>query len=76
MIGFFLRAAVRMLVLAGVLYGTFFVPIGPRTLYGHLTRIAGTQEAHELFGAVSTVAKDASKVVVHRVEGIRAGDQR
>jgi hypothetical protein len=75
-IGFLLRAAVRMLVLAAVLYGTFFIPIGPRTLYGHLSRIASTQEAHELFGAVSTAAKDAGKVVASKVERVRAGDQR
>ncbi len=60
-----------MLVLAAALYGTFFVPIGSRTLYGHLRRIAATSEAHELFGAVSGVAHDAGKAVASRVEKLK-----
>ena len=32
-----------MLALAGVLYATFFVPLGPHTLYGHMSRIAADQ---------------------------------
>ena len=53
MLGFFARTALRMLALAGVLYATFFVPLGPRTLYGHMSRIAATSEAHELFAALA-----------------------
>ena len=68
MIGFALRAGFRMLALAGALYVTFFVPIGPRTLYGHMARIAKTQEAHELYEAVSDTAKQAADALRDRVK--------
>ena len=67
MIAFFLRAAVKMLVLSAVLYGTFFVPLGRYTLYGHLSRIAGTSEAQELGGEVSTALEDAKSGVTEQV---------
>ena len=67
MIAFFLRAAVKMLVLSAVLYGTFFLPIGRYTLYGHMSRIAGTSEAKELGGEVSTVYEDAKSDVSDQV---------
>jgi hypothetical protein len=67
MLAFVLRLAVRMLVLAAVLYATFFVPIGTRTLYAHITRIAATDEAHELIEAVSIKAKEAAHAVAARV---------
>jgi hypothetical protein len=76
MIAFLARTSVRMLLFAAFLYGTFFIPLGPRTLYGHLSRIAGTAEAHELFGAVSGAAHDASRAVVARVEGIKSAARR
>jgi hypothetical protein len=68
MIGFALRAGFRMLALAGLLYVTFFVPLGPRTLYGHMARIAATKEAHELVDAVSSKAKEAADAVATRVK--------
>jgi len=71
MIGFMVRTGVRMLSLAGVLYVTFFVPLGPRTLYGHLSRIADTQEASELSQAVSVVAGDAYDAVKSRLSALR-----
>ena len=37
-----------MLSLAALVYVTFFVQLGDRSLYGHLSRIAGTHEAREL----------------------------
>jgi hypothetical protein len=70
MIGFMVRTGVRMLSLAGVLYVTFFVPLGPHTLYGHLRRIADTQEASELSRAVSAVAGDAYDAVRSRISGL------
>ena len=67
MLGFFARTALRMLALAGLLYVTFFVPLGPHTLYGHLSRIAATDEAHELFSAVAVRLHDASHAVARHV---------
>ena len=56
-----------MLALAGLLYVTFFVALGPHTLYGHVRRIAGTSEAHDLFGALSTQVDAASHALRERV---------
>ena len=67
MIGFMVRTGVRMLTLAGVLYFSFFVQLGSRTLYGHLSRIAATEEAGELTSAVSTAAKRIYTAVSERV---------
>ncbi len=67
MIAFFLRTAVKMLVLSAVLYGTFFVPLGRYTLYGHLSRIAGTNEAQELRGEVSGALEEATEGVGEQV---------
>lgn len=67
MIGFLVRTGVRMLSLAGVLYVTFFVPVGSHTLYGHLSRIAGTQEADELSRAASAAAGEAYDAVRSRL---------
>jgi hypothetical protein len=71
MIGFMVRTGVRMLSLAGVLYVMFFVPLGPHTLYGHLSRIADTQEATEFSRAVSAVAEKAYDGVRERLSGLR-----
>jgi hypothetical protein len=68
MLGFVLRTGFRMLALAGVLYVTFFVPIGPRTLYGHMTRIAATAEAHDLGGALLDKAKSATEAVASKLK--------
>lgn len=58
MIGFFVRTAVKALVLAAALYVFFFVPLGSRTLYDHLARIAATPEAKELGTDVSNLAEE------------------
>jgi hypothetical protein len=71
MLGFFVRTGMRMMALAGVLYATFFVPLGPYTLYGHMSRIAATSEAHELFAAVSTRIETATAAVSARVRGLK-----
>jgi hypothetical protein len=72
MLGFFVRTGMRMLMLAGVLYATFFVPLGPYTLYGHMNRIAATAEAHDLFAAVTTRIESATAAVSARVRGLKA----
>ena len=60
-----------MLALAGLLYATFFVPLGPYTLYGHLSRIAATAEAHALFAAVTARVESATAAVSARVRDLR-----
>jgi hypothetical protein len=47
------------------------VPIGPYTLYGHLSRIAATREATELTRAVSDVAEQAYAALSERVTALR-----
>ncbi|HVZ30863.1 MAG TPA: hypothetical protein VG963_00470 [Polyangiaceae bacterium] len=72
MLGFFARTALRMLALAGVLYVTFFVPLGPRTLYGHMSRIAATSEAHELFAAVGAELSQATQALRAKLDAAHA----
>jgi hypothetical protein len=43
-----IRASVSLVGLAVIAYVVFFVPLGKRTVYQHLTRIADTEEAKEL----------------------------
>lgn len=52
MLKFLFNAALRMLVMAALVYGTFFVPIGDHTLYRHAVRIGSTAPAQELWSAV------------------------
>ena len=71
MIAFMVRTGLRMLVLAGLLYFSFFVRVGSHTLYGHLSRIAATPEASELSAAVTSAVEQAyaalsEKVLEHR----------
>lgn len=66
MIGFLLKSALAMLVFAAVLYGTFFVPFGRHTLYGHLSRVAATEEAQELGGEVAQAVEGAGQQVTSR----------
>lgn len=43
-----LKTCVLSVLLAVTLYGVFFVPLGERTLWEHLSRIAATEEAQDL----------------------------
>jgi hypothetical protein len=74
MLGFLLRGALRMLALAGALYFAFFVSLGERTLYGHLSRIATTAEAKELGTALSASARKMMDTVRSTVSGLPAGN--
>jgi hypothetical protein len=65
-ISFLLKTAVSMLVFSGLLYATFFIPLGRHTLYGHLARIVETDEAQELGGEVAQVVEGAGRGVVAR----------
>ena len=67
MIRALLRLTLQMLTLAAVLYCTFFVPIGERTLYAHLSRIVSTDEAQELIGEVGTAVARAKAALVSRL---------
>lgn len=58
---FLFNAALRMLMLAALIYVTFFVPIGEHTLYKHAVRIGGTPEAQELWSAVVDVGTSAGQ---------------
>jgi hypothetical protein len=71
MIGFMVRTGVRMLALAGFLYVAFFVPLGSYTLYGHVRRIAATDEAEDLTRAVSSLFDEAVTAVSTRVTELR-----
>jgi len=44
--------------------------LGPYTLYGHMSRIARTTEAHDLFSPVSTRVEGATAVVAERVRDL------
>ena len=57
---FLFNAALRMLMLAALIYATFFVPVGEHTLYKHAVRISGTPEAQELWGSVVAVGAGAA----------------
>ena len=52
MLSFLVKASLRCLVLAAVLYGAVFVKVGQRSLYDHLARIVMTEPAQELWGEV------------------------
>jgi hypothetical protein len=75
---FLFDAAIRMLLLAALIYATFFVPIGEHTLYKHAVRIGGTPEAQELWSAVvdagSGAVQQLSDAVGNRAAA-QAGDQ-
>jgi hypothetical protein len=67
---FLFNTALRMLMLAAMVYVTFFVPLGSYTLYRHSVRIGSTSEAQELWSAVGSAclaAKDrASELLGNR----------
>jgi hypothetical protein len=48
MITWAVRGAVSIAITAIVLYFVFLVPLGERTLYQHIMRIARTEEAQDL----------------------------
>ena len=69
MIGFAVKVVVGGVVSAGMLYTLFFVPLGRRTLFEHLSRIAATDEARELGEGVETTADELTTDVRERVVG-------
>lgn len=69
MIAFLVRATVKTLVLAGVLYAFFFVKIERSTAYEHVRKIAGTSEARELGSEVAGVVSRAKARALETVGG-------
>jgi len=63
MIGFLIRTSLKLLGLSVVLYVTFFVPIGELTLWEHLRRIAGSDEAQDLTSELGDVVNRVKRVV-------------
>jgi hypothetical protein len=61
MIGFLIRTSIKLLLLSALLYVTFFVQVGERTVYDHARRIARTREAAELFSGIDDAASKAKE---------------
>lgn len=74
MIAFLVRATVKTLLLAGVLYVVFFVKIEQSTTYEHVRRIAGTNEAQQFGSEVAGVVGRAKATALQTVGGNRAGN--
>lgn len=66
MITWAVRAAISFVVLAIVLYFVFLVPLGERTLYEHVRRIASTEEAQDLGEEVGEAGERLSEELERR----------
>jgi hypothetical protein len=73
-LSFLFNAALRMLMLAALIYVTFFVPVGEHTLYKHAVRISDTPEAQELWSSLFTAGAGAAQHI-SEVVGNRASAQ-
>lgn len=61
-----IRFAFSLVIFAIVVWFAVTVPLGSRTLWGHLRAIGGTQEAHEFAeGTKSEARKVADKLLGH-----------
>ncbi|MDJ0765018.1 MAG: hypothetical protein QNJ97_18700 [Myxococcota bacterium] len=71
LIKFFLSLA----IVAIFAYFAFFVPLGNKTLFEHLTLISKTEEAQELEGAIKEKVKDAASEISQKLkqQGSNAG---
>lgn len=67
-----IRGAIKgvwsLVVLGVVLYGFFFVPLGERTLFEHVWRIARTDEAQDLGREAAEASVRAGREVVRQVD--------
>ena len=61
MIGFLVRTSFKLLLFSALLYVTFFVQIGERTVYEHARRIGNSEEAAELFSGIDEAASKAKE---------------
>jgi hypothetical protein len=64
---FLARFWIRIVLLLGCTYCTFFVQIGSRTLWQHAQRIADTSEARELGNEIVAVLGSAKSAVARRL---------
>jgi len=67
-----LKLAIVLVVLAGVGYVTFFVPLGEHTLYQHLVGISQTEEAQELGAEIEKKAENVKQEVAAKVPDLVA----
>lgn len=66
-----IRFVISCLVLSAVVWFAVTVPLGKRTLFGHLLRIAKTEEARDLAQGAGSSAKEVAKRVreeIHNAE--------
>ncbi len=61
MIGFLIKTSLKLLSLSALLYVTFFVQVGERTVYEHVKRIGKSAEAAELFSGIDDAASKAKE---------------
>ena len=65
-----IRSTLSLVLLGGILLVGFTVPVGQRTLFGHVANIWSSDEAQELVESV----KESSGPLVERVKrGVEAG---
>lgn len=72
MIGRKLDAILGLIGLGTLVYVFFTVPIGSRTAYEHVRRIAATEPAQELGREVERTSQEVTKQVVEKARGIAA----
>jgi hypothetical protein len=60
--------SVRTLTVVALLYVTFVLPVGPFTLFGHVSRIASTPEAHEFLDSVVGGFRHMGQALTARVK--------
>ncbi len=69
MIAFLVRAAVKTVILAGLVYVVCFVKLGKLTTFEHARRIAGTHEAHEFESEVVGAVDRAKATALEHARG-------
>ena len=68
-----IKLLVALVVVAGVAYFAFFVPLGHKTLWGHMVGISKTQEAKTLEKELEKKVKKTAKGVTAELKS-KAGD--
>ncbi len=71
-----IRGAIKgiwsLVVLGVALYAFFFVPLGDRTLFEHVWRIAHTDEAQDLGREAAAASLRAGQEVIRQVDDVDA----
>jgi hypothetical protein len=71
LIGALFRSVWTLIVLCVVGWFVFFVPLGERTLFQHLRRIAGTEEAQELGRAAVDASRKLGEDLEREIQSAR-----